>query len=152
MKSTLLGIDDTFKSSGLLLPEEVLSLTTNLNNCLESMEAGACLSDDEKLYAVALSVAKSIELVTADSLNDVADTVWSILCWLRQSMKAMVYLKFQVCEVIRHNTDVAPMDRIFDLTKLEIADLFEEDRLYYQAVRYLSVLDEMLIEKGVLMK
>lgn len=154
MNTQMLNISGAIEdvvNGGLLSSDEITSLSTslkrlsvNLKNCGESREAASFMNDEQELYSISIAVA---ELV--DGNQDLTDTVWSILCWLHQSMGALVYLKFQLEEVIRHDLNEVPISKIMPFIELKIADLFNEDRHYKQAVRYLRVLNEFLIEQGV---
>lgn len=157
MNTQILNISGAIEdvvNGGLLSPDEITSLSTslkslsvNLKNCCESREAASFMTDNYKLYSISIVVA---ELVGGSNQNDLVDTVWSILCWLRQSMDAMVYLKFQLKEVVRHDLNEFPISKIMPLIELKVNDLFDEERHYKQTMGYLRVLNKILIEKGAL--
>lgn len=79
-----------------LTVEERVSLTVNLTNCCESLEAAALMEDDQRLYDLSFAVVGQISGLDGNELNDVTHTVWNILCWLRQSMGSLIYKKFDL--------------------------------------------------------
>lgn len=145
----LVEMSDTLGASNLLSKEEMSSLATSLRGCVESAEAGALMVDDQKLYSLSIGVAKSIKCAC---VNDVAHTVWNIFDWLRASLTAMAaYRNFNLADMVKHDLSIVPISKIMPFVELKLFDLFDEDSKYHKhAMRYLLILNEILIEKGVL--
>ncbi len=108
----------------------------------DSLQASSMMSNDELLYEVAYRVA--CNLVVSDfefSRNQVAHTVWNILCWLKQSMRSLIYLKSDFYTIVRHDLELVKFDDLFIQIKLNLNLIFG-NKLDQQkeAVRYLEVL------------
>ncbi|BDA75911.1 hypothetical protein CAL7716_100770 (plasmid) [Calothrix sp. PCC 7716] len=147
MQLNLVEVVDTLGASDLLSKQEMSSLATNLRNCVESMEAGALMVDEQKLYSLSIEVAESIGCAC---VNDVAHTVWNIFDWLRQSLTAMMYLRFDLLDMVKHDLSIVPFSKIMPCIELGLFDLFDEGSKHHKhAMRYLLILNEILIEKGV---
>lgn len=139
----LTGNKIKYATDGIIEPEEIISFTINLNNCCESLEAALLIQDDQQLYYLSFTVAESLKF----NSNEVAHTVWNILCWVRQSMSSMIYKIFQTSDIIKHDLNDLPMDKIFPCIESNLVLIFTEDKHYQQAVRYLQVLQTMMQEK-----
>lgn len=131
---------------------KINSLVTSLTNCIESQKTGVLMSDDHQLYAISLFVVESLELkLTRKQRKKIVDTIWSILCWLRQSLSSMMYLRFDVSEIVRHDLDIVAINQLMPMIEYKLVDFFEGKTKYFKhAIRYLLVLNEMLHEKGAL--
>lgn len=152
--SILIGISNNIIESPVISPSEISSLVRNLNNCVESSEASSIMKsmDDEELYALCFKIVESIAVnFTCEECNNIAHTTWNILCWLRDSLSVMMYItKFNPFEMIIHDLNTVSIYQIITRTQLRMVDIFEKDSVHYgHAIRYLSVLNEILIEKGV---
>lgn len=108
----------------------------------DTLQASLMMSNDELLYEVAYRVA--CNLVVSDfelSRNQVAHTVWNILCWLKQSTGSLMYRKSDFYTIVRHDLDLVKCDDLFVQIKLSLNLIFG-NKLDQQkkAVRYLKVL------------
>lgn len=107
-----------------------------------TLRASFMMSEDELLYEVAYRVA--CNLVVSDlefSTNQVAHTVWNILCWLKQSMGSLMYLKSEFYTIVRHNLQLVKFDDLFIQIKLNLNLIFgNKVEQQKEAVRYLEVL------------
>ncbi len=128
-----------------LTVEERVSLTVNLTNCCESLKAAALMEDDQRLYDLSFAVVGQIYGLDGNELNDVTHTVWNILCWLRQSMGSLIYKKFDLVDIVKHDLTRVPLDKIFSSLDHSLVDYFVEPKHYGQAMRYLQVLNQAIV-------
>lgn len=131
-----------------LMVNEMASLTINLTNCCELLEAAVLMEDDQRLYDLSFAVVVGIDgLIEDNELNDVMHTVWNMLCWLRQSMGSLIYKKFDLVDIIKHDLTRVSLDKIFLSLNHVLIDYFVEDKHYGQAMRYLEVLNQAIAKE-----
>lgn len=130
-----------------LTADETVSLTINMMNCCESLEAAALMEDDQRLYDLSFAVVEQIYgLFDGDELNNVTHTVWNILCWLRQSMGSLIFKKFDFVDIIKYDLTRVSLDKIFSSLNHLLVNYFVDSKHYGQAMRYLEVLNQAIVD------